>query len=185
MNAIFCSSITNYKFFHTLLLVFMTACFLTACEKSNQNTVPIKQDVKKYAQATTLEGLVTDNDGPVKAGKIEATDNGGKLVASAAIQNDGQYSIEIPANTVLPIVLTFYPEAADGEKLNTAVVHPAITRYGINPLSTSIAKKALAMGGYTHANMVRAAEGTATVPDANKTTEGFRGDPTTQYGGWH
>ena len=108
-----------------------------------------------------------------------------ELVASTALQNNGHYSVKIPADTVLPIVLTFYPEAADGEKLITAVVHPAITKYDINPLTTSIAKKAQAMGGYTHANMVRAAEGTATVPDANKTTAGFRGDPTTQYGGWH
>jgi hypothetical protein len=52
-------------------------------------------------------------------------------------------------------------------------------------LTTSIAKKAQALGGYTHANMVQAAEDTAKVPDANKTTAGFRGDPTTQYGGWH
>lgn len=37
------------------------------------------------------------------------------------------------------------------------------------------------MGGYNRANMVRAAEGTVAVPDANKTTEGFRGDPTTQW----
>ena len=74
---------------------------------------------------------------------------------------------------------------ADGEKLITAVVHPTITQYDINPLTTLIAKKAKSMGGYSHANMVRAAEGTVTVPDANKTTEGFRGDPTTQYGGWH
>lgn len=185
MNAIFCSSIPKYKFLNTLLLLFMTACFLTACEKSNQNTASLKQSVKKYEQATILEGLVTDNDGPVKAGKIEVTDNVKKSIASAAIQNNGHYSIEIPENTVLPIVLTFYPEGANEEKLITAVVHPAITRYDINPLSTSIAKKALEMGGYTHANMVRAAESTATVPDANKTTSGFRGDPTTQYGGWH
>ena len=73
----------------------------------------------------------------------------------------------------------------DGEKLITAVVHPTITQYDINPLTTLIAKKAKSMGGYSHANMVRAAEGTVTVPDANKTTEGFRGDPTTQYGSWH
>lgn len=41
------------------------------------------------------------------------------------------------------------------------------------------------MGGYTRANLVRAAEETVHVPDANKTSTGWRGDPTTQYGGWH
>jgi hypothetical protein len=52
-------------------------------------------------------------------------------------------------------------------------------------LTTFIAKKAKTLGCYNHANMVRAAEDTASVPDSNKTTEEFRGDPTTQYGGWH
>jgi hypothetical protein len=177
--------ITKYKFLYILLLFFMASYFLTGCEKSNQNTALIKKDIKKYEQATTLEGLVSNNHGPIKAGTIKVTDNYEELVASTALKSNGHYSVKIPADTVLPIVLTFYPEAADGEKLITAVVHPGITKYDINPLTTSIAKKALSMGGYTHANMVRAAEGTATVPDANKTTAGFRGDPTTQYGGWH
>ena len=52
---------------------------------------------------------------------------------------------------------------ADGEKLITAVVHPTITQYDINPLTTLIAKKAKSMGGYSHANMVRATEGAVTV----------------------
>jgi hypothetical protein len=163
----------------------MVSCFLSGCEKSNQSTISIKQDLKKYEQATTLEGRVSNNHGPMKAGSIKVTDRNEELIAGTALENNGHYSIEIPANTVLPIVLTVYPEAGDGEKLITAVVHPSITKYDINPLTTSIAKKALAMGVYTHANLVRAAEGTATVPDANKTTAGFRGDPTTQYGGWH
>jgi hypothetical protein len=185
MNTDSSYSITKYKFLYTLLLLLMASCFLTGCEKSNQNTASINQAIKKYEQATTLQGAVSNNDGPIKAGTIKVTDNNEELVASTSLQNNGHYSVEIPANTVLPIVLTFYPETANGEKLITAVIHPAITKYDINPLSTSIAKKAQAMGGYTHANMVRAAEGTVTVPDANKTTAGFRGDPTTQYGGWH
>jgi hypothetical protein len=185
MNTDSSYSITKYKFLYTLLLLLMASCFLTGCEKSNQNTASINQAIKKYEQATTLQGIVSNNNGPIKAGTIKVTDNNEELVASTSLQNNGHYSVEIPANTVLPIVLTFYPETANGEKLITAVIHPAITKYDINPLSTSIAKKAQAMGGYTHANMVRAAEGTVTVPDANKTTAGFRGDPTTQYGGWH
>ncbi len=180
-----CFFTTKYKWLYTFLLLFMTSCFLTGCEKGNQNTASIEQAIKKYEQATTLEGVVRSNGGPIKAGTIKVTDKYEELVASTAIQNSGHYSVKIPADTILPIVLTFYPESADGEKLITAVVHPGITKYDINPLTTLIAKKAQAMGGYTHANMVRAAEGTATVPDANKTTAGFRGDPTTQYGGWH
>ena len=185
MNTDSSHSIMKYKFLYTLLMLFMASCFLTGCGKSNQNTASIKQVIKKYDQATFLDGVVSNNRGPIRAGTIKVTDRYEELVASTALRNNGHYSVKIPADTVLPIVLTFYPETADGEKLITAVVHPTITKYDINPLTTSIAKKAQAMGGYTHANMVRAAEGTATVPDANKTTAGFRGDPTTQYGGWH
>ena len=185
MNTDSSYSISKYKFLCTLLLLFAAIGFLTGCDQTNKDEASTQQVITKFEQETTLEGLVSNNHGPIKAGTIKVTDNYEELVASTTIKNNGHYSIKIPANTVLPIVLTFYPESADGQKLITAVVHPAITKYDINPLTTSIAKNALAMGGYTHANLVRAAEGTAKVPAANKTTAGFRGDPTTQYGGWH
>jgi hypothetical protein len=187
MNIDSYSSIMNYKFLSVLLIFFITGCLITGCENSNQNSPALQQVIKKYDKATILEGTVSNNEGPIKAGVIKVTDNKGQLVASTRLQNSSHYSVEIPENTVLPIVLTFYPDSdkVGAEQLITAVVHPTITQYDINPLTTTIAKKAKAMGGYNHANMVRAAEGTATVPDANKTTEGFRGDPTTQYGGWH
>ena len=187
MNTDFSPSIMNYKFLTVLLMFFIASCLITGCEESNQTNPLIQQTVKKYDKATILEGNVSNDESPIKAGVIKVTDNKEQLVASTTLQNSSHYRVEIPANTVLPIVLTFYPEAgaADGEKLITAVVHPTITQYDINPLTTLIAEKAKSMGGYSYANMVRAAEGTVTVPDANKTTEGFRGDPTTQYGGWH
>ena len=178
-------NIANYKFPCALLLLILASCFLTACDKGNRNVAPIKEIVKKYDQETFLEGIVSNNDGPVKVGAIKVTDANGRLITEAMLQNNGHYRVAIPANTVLPIILNFYPAAADAQKLVTAVVHPSITKYDINPLTTSIAQKALAMGGYTHAQLVRAAESAATVPDANKNTAGFRGDPTTQYGGWH
>ena len=185
MNTHSVYSMTKYKSLCPLLLLFIASSFLTGCEKSSHNTTAIKEVVKEYEQATTLEGVVSNNHGPIRAGTIKVTDKYEELVASTAVRYNGRYHNRIPENTVLPIVLTFYPNSADGEKLITAVVHPEITKYDINPLTTSIARKAQTMGGYTHANLVRAAEGTARVPDANKTTAGFRGDPTTQYGGWH
>jgi hypothetical protein len=69
--------------------------------------------------------------------------------------------------------------------MTAAIIYPNIKKYDINELSTAIAKKAKVLGGYTHYNMMRAAESTVSVPDANKTTTGFKGDPTKQYGGWH
>lgn len=185
MNTDSSYSITRYKFLYIFFMLFVVSGFLIGCDQTNKDKVSTKEVIKKFEHETTLEGLVSNNRGPIKEGTIKVTDNYEELVASTAVKNNGHYSIKIPAETVLPIILTFYPESADGQKLFTAVVHPSITKYDINPLTTSIAKKAQALGGYTHVNMVQAAEDTAKVPDANKTTAGFRGDPTTQYGGWH
>ena len=157
---------------------------VSGCEKDAPKSAFPQQATKKYAQATTLEGLVSDDKGPIKSGTVKVIDEKGAVLAEASLQGSDHYKVKVPAGTVLPIVLTFYPESS-GEQLITAVIHPAVTKYDITPLSTAIAKKAKALGGYTHGNMLVAAESMGTVPDDNKTTAGFRGDPTKQYGGWH
>lgn len=170
------------------LFLFIAICGLTACNNDNQQTTaPISHASKKYNQATTLEGVVSDSHGRIKAGQIKATDSNQRIIASTEIQNNGQYHIAIPANTTLPIVLSFHHEAsqANAEQIIVAVIDPMISKYDISPLTTAIANAAKAMGGYTRANLVIAAENMVHVPDANKTSTGFRGDPTTQYGGWH
>lgn len=169
------------------LFFLMAGFFLASCEQQSQSNLPIKRAVKKFEVATSLEGAVTDDRGPIKAGTVTALDSSGQVIARTQLGNSDHYRIEIPASTILPIVLSFHPEgqSQDTQEFIAAVVHPNLTKYDINPLSTAIAKKAQELGGYTHANLVRAAESMGTVPDANKMTEGFRGDPTKQYGGWH
>ncbi|MGR8979632.1 MAG: hypothetical protein ACU84H_06025 [Gammaproteobacteria bacterium] len=170
-----------------LLTVLVAGFFFAGCDKNEPSRPMFPKSVQKYNKATVLEGKVADNDGLVKGGTVKVTDSQGQLVASTELHNTEHYRVEIPADTVLPIVLAYYPQANEhgGDVFMTAVVHPNITQYDINPLTTAIAKKAEAMGGYTHANLVVAAESMGTVPDKNKTTAGFRGDPTKQYGGWH
>jgi outer membrane murein-binding lipoprotein Lpp len=166
-----------------LLPVILSGFVIVGCDQGQQAAKISPAVVKKYTKATALEGVVSNDKGVIKSGTVEAADESGRLIAHAIVDN-GQYSMEIPANTALPILLTFSSESG-AEKLVAAVIHESITRYEINPSSTAIAKAAKAMGGYTHANMIRAAENTTHVPDANKTTTGWRGDPTKQYGGWH
>lgn len=156
---------------------------LTACQQNQQSTTPFNhQSTKKYAQATILSGVVSHAKGRVKNGKINATTESQQILATANIDDHGHYDILIPANTVLPIILNFQSES---EQLRVVIIDPALSKYDISPLTTSIADKAKAMGGYTRSNLVIAAENSVHVPDANKTSAGFRGDPTTQYGGWH
>lgn len=177
---------TTHLFVITLL-VSVINFFLAGCDQNEPKRPLLGQTAQKYTKATVLEGIVTDDIGPVKSGIVKVTDSQGQLIASTELQNTEHYRVKIPAETLLPIVLTYYPEAdqTGSDVFMTAVVHPNITQYDINPLSTAIAKKAKAMGGYTHGNLVVAAESMGTVPDKNKTTAGFRGDPTKQYGGWH
>lgn len=174
-------------FFFIVLSIFASSLMTTGCDQKEQKPSLLQQTVKKYDKATTLEGIITDDKGPLKSGTIKVTDSKGKHVAEAVLENSEHYQVKIPAGTVLPIILTYFPDenVADAKKLMTAVVHPNLTQFDINPLSTQIAEKAKELGGYTYANLVTAAEKTGTVPDDNKTTAGFRGDPTTQYGGWH
>jgi len=167
----------------TVLPVILSGFAVTGCEQEQKTPKVSQAAVKKYAKATTLEGAVSNDKGPIKAGTMEVTDENGRLITRSAVEN-GHYSVEIPASTVLPILLTVSSESS-ADKLVVAVIHDAITKYEINPTTTAIAKAAKAMGGYTHANMTRAAADTVHAPDANKTTTGWRGDPTTQYGGWH
>jgi len=187
MKPFFSRSITGHRGFTVVLMLLMFGHILAGCEKSDQHTKPTQQTVKKYDQAAILQGLVSNKDGVINAGYIEATDSKGRSLARTGLQNNGRYQLEISANTMLPIVLTFYPgsDKAALQKLIAVAVDPDITQYDLNPLTTAIAKKAEALGGYTRANMVIAAESTISAPEENKTSTGFRGDPTRQYGGWH
>ncbi|MEQ1635294.1 MAG: hypothetical protein ABL903_01305 [Methylococcales bacterium] len=167
----------------TVLLGILVCLAITSCGQGEQASKVSQPATKKYAQATILEGVVSNNKGVIKTGTVAATDENGRVITQATMDN-GHYRLEIPADTVLPILLTFSSESG-AEKLSAAVIYDTITTYYINPSSTAIAKAAKEMGGYNRANMVHAAENTVHIPDGNKTSTGWRGDPTTQYGGWH
>ncbi len=167
-------------------LLLLLAFVLSGCESHNSTEIHKVEPLGKFDHTTVLEGFVSNNKRRLKAGAIKATDSDNRLVAVANLKNTAHYELEIPAGTILPIVLTFYADIDEGaEKLSVAVVDNDITQYDINPLTTAIAKRAMALGGYTYVNMMRAAEDSVHVPDHNKTSAGFRGDTTQQYGGWH
>jgi hypothetical protein len=166
-----------------ILLITLCGLIMTGCNKEPKTAKIAQTAIKSFQQTAFLQGVVSNNSGVIKAGKVEAANENGQVISQTTMEN-GHYRLEIPANTALPILLTFSPESGT-EKLVAAVINDSVTEYYINPTTTAIAKAAKATGGYSHANMVRAAENTTHVPDANKTSTGWRGDPTTQYGGWH
>ena len=160
---------------------------LVGCDSGKQSVSVTQSRVEKYEKTITLHGLVSNDDGPVKTGIIKAHTESGQELSQVELVDDAQYSLPVPAGTVLPIILTYYPsaDATDEQRMQAVAIHAITSKYDINPLSTRIVLQAKALGGYTHKNLVRAAESSGTMPDDNKTTSGFRGDPTTQYGGWH
>jgi hypothetical protein len=173
----------RHKILFSLLLATLSSVAITGCDQGQKTTKVSQAVVKKYTKATTLEGVISNNKGVIKTGRVEVTDETGRLITHVDVV-DSHFSVEIPANTVLPILLTFSSESST-DKLVAVVIDDMMTLYFINPSTTAIAKAAKEMGGFTRANMTLAAENTVHTPDANKTTTGWRGDPTTQYGGWH
>jgi hypothetical protein len=168
-----------------LLSLLLGLALLSGCD-NHKETRSAETAIEKFEHNTVLEGYVSNNKRRLKMGAIKATDSDNRLVAITQLKNTAHYEIEIPAGTILPIVLTFYADIQEGaEKLTAAVVDPDIAQYDINPLTNAIAKRAMALGGYNHVNMMRAAEESVHVPDTNKTSVGFKGDTTKQYGGWH
>jgi hypothetical protein len=175
------------KFIHAFMIFTVASAYLAGCEKSGSKNPLVDNSVVKYSQAVTLSGSVSGRKGPLQAGRIEAASGNGSMIASARLESGSRYTLVIPAGTPLPVVLKAYPDnGRSGEAMLEAVaVDPALKKYDINPLSTAIAEKARSLGGYSRENMLEAAMTSVTVPDANKTIGGFRGDPTKQYGGWH
>lgn len=176
--------------FRLLYIAFLLGLPLYGCDSDNKNNkqgYTIQQSAQVYKEDTTLKGKVSNKKGSIKSGKIKATDSSGKIVATTQLENKSHYSIVIPAKVELPVLLTFYPapNSTNKEKLISAVIYTSIKKYDINVLTTLIAKKAKSLGGYTHSNMSISADQTVNIPDTNKTSTGFRGDPTKQYGGWH
>lgn len=181
-------TIKTLAFIRTLLTLLTISLVAYGCGNNEpSNNFPLQKLAQKYSEETTLKGKVSNKEGGITSGKITATDKKGKIVAKTQLENSNQYSVVIPTGTELPVVLSYYPEKSTSKKatLISAVIYTTITKYDINDLTTLIAKNAKALGGYNHSNMTIAADSTVGVPDANKTSTGFRGDPTRQYGGWH
>jgi len=188
MKTITFSSVQKQSFNNVisiLLIMLVAGFFLGGCEQSKPTAPLIKKPVKKYSKTTTLKGTVNNDKNKINAGVIKVTDVKGKAIATTELQKNNHYSIEIPADTTLPIILSFHPKESSQDKLISVAVDPYIKTYDITPRTTAIAEYAKSLGGYTHSNIVQAANSGVNAPGKNRTSATFRGDPTQQYGGWH
>jgi hypothetical protein len=178
----------NKTFFHAVFIALIASGLLNGCEKNQPSKgLPAQNSVKKYDKATTLHGVVSNNKGFVENGTLKVTSVGGELITTATLQNSKNYTVEIPANTALPLLLNFSAETGekDAENFIAVIVHPSITKYDINPLTTAIAKKAMSLGGYTDNNMRQAAGDSSSMQSGGKSSSVDQTKATQHYGGWH
>ena len=154
-------------------LFLLSGLLLSACNEMQQSK-PAQKVTQKYTASTVL--LTGKVQGTSEI--VEAMDESQNVMISARVQEKGRYQLEIPAQTKLPLILR-------NDDFISVVVDTDITNYDINSLTTTIAARAKALGGYTRKNIVTAASDSVNTPDANKTSTGWRGDTTSQYGGWH
>ncbi len=172
-----------FKQLSIFLVIIFCSSIISGCSDDKPNKPLIKAQIKKYSKATVLKGSVSDDKETTLAGEIKVTDEQGNMITMTTLQKNNRFTVEIPAGTSLPIVLTYDP--GNGNKLISVAVDPYIKIYEINPRTTAIAKQAKSLGGYTVVNIMQAANSAVNAPGRNRTSANFRGDPTKQYGGWH
>lgn len=175
------------QFSDTALVFIAMSTLLSGCDSGSKSPNSGPTASQTSANAVTFHGQVRDDNGLFKSGNITATNFKGKQVARAQWEDNIEYSIEIPAGTGFPVLLTAKTKhkGSKSQKLVAAVISPSLTKHDITPNSTIVAKKAKSLGGYTSQNMMQATLNTVNKPKGDRSVEGFRGDPTKQFGGWH
>lgn len=174
------SRITVFSLFFAMLL--------SACNSGSKTQTSAPVASVTSTSAITLQGQIRDDDGYFTTGSLAATDFKGKEAARTEWQDDdGRYTIEIPSGTGFPLLLTARSkhEGKKSQILLAVVLSPTLTKHDITPNSTKVARKAKSLGGYTAQNLMQATLDTVNRPQGDRSVEGFRGDPTKQFGGWH
>lgn len=173
---------------NNLFWILIGLLLLTGCNDSNNVNTSIVSNselAQTYDKIITVKGVVRGEKGVIKSGEIKAFSQK-KVVATSQIGRTGQYSVDIPARTKFPVVISAYPsEKSKYKVLSVVLVDAILTNHDITPASTKIAESANALGGYSKNNMFKAALGSVHTPDRDTSAAGFRGDPTKQFGGWH
>ncbi len=134
----------------------------------------------------TIRGLVSDDRGPVPYAPIEATDEDGRLKATAAAGEDGHFEITIPATATYPLLLV--AKLPNGKQLSAVVTSNQVAEQDISPYTDLVVKTARQLGGLTPGNIARAAGAAINMRPSQggkRSSTGFKGDLTKQYGGWH
>jgi len=134
----------------------------------------------------TIRGLVSDDRGPIPYAPVEATDEDGRLKATTTAGEDGHFEITIPATATYPLLLV--AKLPQGKELRAVVTSAQVAEQDISPYTDLVVKTARQLGGLTPDNIARAAGAAINMRPSQggkRSSTGFKGDLTKQYGGWH
>jgi hypothetical protein len=140
-----------------LLVLTLVALALPGCG-GGQETAEAFAGTKTEV-ATTIKGEVRTGREILKQGKLTVEDFKGQAVTSAEWNDSPKFTVDVPAGTLYPIVLTAHGQDSSGahQMLKLVVTSPTTFDQLITPSTTAIAQKAQEMGGYTPDNVTAAA----------------------------
>ena len=107
--------------------------------------------------AAKISGKVSNNNGPIPEGKLDVRDSGGNVVVSTHFTG-GSYSVTVPAGTSYPILIAAHPpvDACDSDPVKAVVTSDIADNIDITGVTTDIVDGAIALGGITEQNIVKA-----------------------------
>ncbi|BAW80281.1 hypothetical conserved protein [Candidatus Nitrosoglobus terrae] len=146
------------------ILGFIAVVACTACSESGKST--------SSPTPTKLSGAISDENGPIRVAKLSATDSQGVVRATASLNGEQRYNLELPVETVYPVIIsaTYLHAAKAAEskegapaaeesheaELRTVVLEPGSSIVDISLRSTQIVDIARARGGFTPENLAHA-----------------------------
>jgi len=134
----------------------------------------------------SIEGSVFDDNGEVKQATIEALDKNENRLVSTRLDPQGHFKIKIPSTAKYPVILR--AKLKDGKVLEAVLINDQVVEQDISPFTDLVVKSARLNGGLTPENITIAAGAAINMrrsQGGKRSSSGFKGDLTKQYGGWH
>ncbi len=164
----------------TSFIFILTALLITGCSEDSTPAVSSQET------PAMIEGSVFDDHGRVGKATIEVVDKNERHLATATLQDDGQFHIKVPAGAAYPVILK--AKLSNGKVLEAVVTSNQVVELDITPHTDLVVKSARLRGGLTPENIAGAAGAAINMrrsQGGKRSSSGFKGDLTKQYSGWH
>jgi len=162
-----------------IVSIIFSVFLLTGCSEDSS-------PISSQSTPAKIEGQVFDDHGKVKKATIDVLDKTERRLTTVELQGDGHFRIRIPASAGYPVVLKAKLEM--GKILEAVVTNNQVKEQDISPYTDLVVKSARLRGGLTPENITGAAGAAINMrrsQGGKRSSSGFKGDLTKQYGGWH